>query len=204
MGDRPRDSVDMKHIERFYIQPQWVFDSINRREKLEVHKYFVGEPLPPNLSPFISEERRVGDYVPPEEKEMLGLNSKKEVLEQEKEPEESEEESGEEEVKKMKEELKKMKVERGQPENINKDEVKEKMDKEEFRLRDMMVKKKHKGLYKSMMKHRKKRVNESKQLERKRKRHDEEAAAGNAKPSKKPRQATPTKAAPTMEATPTE
>merc|ERR1711971_306573 len=144
--DRPRDSVDMKHIERFYIQPQWVFDSINRREKLEVHKYFVGEPLPPHLSPFISEERRVGDYVPPEEKEMLGLNSKKEVLEQEKEPEESEEESGEEEegesgedqepgMEVEKEELKKMKVERGQPENINKDEVKEKMDKEEFRLR---------------------------------------------------------------------
>ena len=103
---------------------------------MEVHKYFVGEPLPPHLSPFISEERRVGDYVPPEEKEMLGLNSKKEVLEQEKEPEESEEESGEEEegesgedqdlesgeddepgmevekeeLKKMKEELKKMKV----------------------------------------------------------------------------------------------
>ena len=52
----------------------------------------MGEPLPPHLSPFISEERRVGDYVPPEEKEMLGLNSKKEVLEQEKEAEESEEE----------------------------------------------------------------------------------------------------------------
>merc|ERR1740129_363833 len=119
---------------------------------------------------------------------MLGLNSKKEVLEQEKEPEESEEESGEEqdlesgedgepgmevekeELKKMKAELQKMKVERGQPENINKDEVKEKMDKEEFRLREMMIKKKHKGLYKSMMKHRKKRVNESKHLERKRKR----------------------------------
>jgi len=225
--DRPRDSVDMKHIERFYIQPQWVFDSINRREKLEVHKYFVGEPLPPHLSPFISEERRVGDYVPPEEKEMLGLNAKKDVLEQEKEAEESEEEveeeesgedqdgeSGEEEepgmevekeeLKKMKEELKKMKVERGQPENINKDEVKEKLDKEEFRLREMMIKKKHKGLYKSMMKHRKKRVNESKQLERKRKRHDEEAAAGNAKPSKKPRQATPTKAAPAVQATPTQ
>ena len=60
------------------------------------------------------------------------------------------------------------------------------------------------GLYKSMMKHRKKRVNESKQLERKRKRHDEEAAAGNAKPSKKPRQATPTKAAPAVQATPTQ
>ena len=52
----------------------------------------MGEPLPPHLSPFISEERRVGDYVPPEEKEMLGLNAKKDILEQEKEPEESEEE----------------------------------------------------------------------------------------------------------------
>ena len=71
--DRPRDTVDMKHVDRFYIQPQWVFDSINRRELLPVHKYFVGEALPPHLSPFVSEDRRVGDYIPPEEKEMLGL-----------------------------------------------------------------------------------------------------------------------------------
>ena len=34
----------------------------------------------------------MGDYVPPEEKEMVGLNAKKEVLDQEKEAEESEEE----------------------------------------------------------------------------------------------------------------
>jgi len=210
--DRPRDTVDMKHIERFYIQPQWVFDSINHRDMLAVHKYFVGEPLPPHLSPFISEERRVGDYVPPEEKEMLGLNAKKDVLDQEKEEESEEEEEDEqedeeeddddddveddveeteaekEETKKMKEaereEIKKMKVERGKPENIDQDAVKKKMEDEEYRLRVMMVKKKHKGLYKSMMKARKKRVNESKQLERKRKRHDEEVAA-NAKPSKK-------------------
>ena len=77
--DRPRDTVDMKHVDRFYIQPQWIFDSINRRELLPVHKYFVGEALPPHLSPFVSEDRRVGDYIPPEEKEMLGLNEKKEV-----------------------------------------------------------------------------------------------------------------------------
>merc|ERR1711981_111610 len=75
--DRPRDSIDMKHINRFYVQPQWIFDSINRRELLEMHKYFVGEPLPPHLSPFISEERRIGDYMPPEEKELLGLIEKK-------------------------------------------------------------------------------------------------------------------------------
>merc|ERR1712083_643831 len=177
------------------------------------------------LSPFISEERRVGDYVPPEEKEMLGLNAKKDVLDQEKEEESEEEEEDEqeddeededveeteaekEETKKMKEaereEIKKMKVERGKPENIDQDAVKKKLEDEEYRLRVMMVKKKHKGLYKSMMKARKKRVNESKQLERKRKRHDEEVAAGNAKPSKKPRQATPTKAAPTVQAPPTQ
>merc|ERR1711981_1306255 len=52
-------------------------DSINRRELLPVNKYFVGEPLPPHLSPFISEERRIGDYMPPEEKELLGLIEKK-------------------------------------------------------------------------------------------------------------------------------
>merc|ERR1739846_253816 len=113
--DRPRDSIDMKHINRFYVQPQWIFDSINRRELLEMHKYFVGEPLPPHLSPFISEERRVGDYVPPEEKEMLGLNAKKDVLDQEEEEDVEETEAEKEETKKMKEaereEIKKMKVE---------------------------------------------------------------------------------------------
>merc|ERR1711936_560716 len=147
MGDRPRDTVDMKHsVSRDYVQPQWVFDSINRREALPVHEYFVGEPLPPHLSPLIKEERRVGDYVPPEEKEMLGLNAKKEVLDQDKQEESDEEEeeaeeegSGseeesdgeeEEETEVEKEEVKNMKVERGKPEIINKDEVKEKMEKE--------------------------------------------------------------------------
>merc|ERR1712083_506121 len=86
-------------------------------------------------------------------------------------------EAEKEETKKMKEaereEIKKMKVERGKPENIDQDAVKKKLEDEEYRLRVMMVKKKHKGLYKSMMKARKKRVNESKQLERKRKIHDD-------------------------------
>ena len=34
ISDRPREHVDMKHLGRFYIQPQWVFDSINRRALL--------------------------------------------------------------------------------------------------------------------------------------------------------------------------
>ena len=41
-----------------------------------MHKYFPGEILPPHLSPFMKDERRIGDYVPPEEKK-LGLDDEK-------------------------------------------------------------------------------------------------------------------------------
>ena len=224
--DRPRDTVDMKHVDRFYIQPQWVFDSINRRELLPVHKYFVGEALPPHLSPFVSEDRRVGDYIPPEEKEMLGLNEKKEVgsllrlilrivgltiyfqvFNQEKEDESEEEESEAEEEEEAEEEsdgeeeegesdeaeneeeqpVKKMKVERGQPEKVDENLLKKKMEDEETRLRVMMIPRKHRGLYQSMTKARKKRVQEAKKLERKRKYLDENSArdAKSAKKTKK-------------------
>ena len=36
-----------------------------------VHKYFLGEALPAHLSPFVDDTRRVGDYVPPEEQNLL-------------------------------------------------------------------------------------------------------------------------------------
>ena len=42
----------------------------------------------------------------------------------------------------------------GKPEMINKDLVAKRMEEEEYRLRVMMIKKKHKGLYKSMIKSR--------------------------------------------------
>lgn len=52
-----------------------------------------------------------------------------------------------------------------------------KLEQEEYRLRVMMIKKKNKGLYKSMMKGRKKREKEAKQLEKKRQMHDENKMA---------------------------
>lgn len=53
------------------MQPQWVFDSVNARLLLPVADYFPGVPLPPHLSPFVSEKE--GDYVPPEKMKLLAL-----------------------------------------------------------------------------------------------------------------------------------
>ncbi|SCV03094.1 LAMI_0H05424g1_1 [Lachancea mirantina] len=48
--DRPVLKNKVAH--RTYIQPQWVFDSINKVELVSANKYMPGEPLPPHLSPW--------------------------------------------------------------------------------------------------------------------------------------------------------
>ncbi|XP_055712967.1 pescadillo homolog [Phlebotomus papatasi] len=65
IADRP--NMDRQFISRDYIQPQWVFDSVNRRTLLPTNQYFLGVELPPHLSPFTSDEQG-NVYVPPEEK----------------------------------------------------------------------------------------------------------------------------------------
>ncbi|KAI8923074.1 Pescadillo N-terminus-domain-containing protein [Entophlyctis helioformis] len=49
---------------REYIQPQWVYDSINAGKLVKTAGYHPGETLPPHLSPFVTV--REGDYVPEE------------------------------------------------------------------------------------------------------------------------------------------
>jgi pescadillo protein len=64
--DRPLSNFD---VNRRYVQPQWVFDSLNARRKLPIEKYMPGVALPPHFSPFTKE--KAGDYVPMERLEEL-------------------------------------------------------------------------------------------------------------------------------------
>lgn len=48
--DRP--VLKNKVANRTYIQPQWVFDSLNKGELVPANSYLPGEPLPPHLSPW--------------------------------------------------------------------------------------------------------------------------------------------------------
>merc|ERR1711890_80065 len=139
----------------FYIQPQWIFDSINRRERCGEADYALGETLPPHLSPFLA-ERRIGDYVPPEQR----------VLEEGVKDEEEKESD-------VKEEDNSMGVKVGMMTKLDEDHDRKMIEDEEYKLRVMMIKKKHRGLYRSMMKSRKKRMNEAKNLEEKRKEWEE-------------------------------
>merc|ERR1711872_1168371 len=193
-----RDVIANKKLGRFYVQPQWIFDSINRRKRFNEKDYALGETLPPHLSPFIA-DRRIGDYVPPEEK-ALEAEAEKENKQEEDEKEEEEEDEDMEDEEEAEdegdegEEEKVSEVKEGTKEKVDKVAAKKMTEEEEFRLREMMVPRKHRGLYRSMMKGRKKRANQAKYLEKKRKHFDEQKAA-EALPQKKKAKKTKTASA---------
>ena len=164
----------------------------SRRERCGEAEYALGETLPPHLSPFIA-ERRVGDYVPPEQKKLEeGVKEGGEEEEEEEENEEEEESEGDEiesdeegdeedeDVTKEKE-GESMGVKVGTMTKLDDDHDQKMLEDEEYKLRVMMIKKKHRGLYRSMMRNRKKRMNEAKNMERKRKEWDDK----NSKKAKK-------------------
>ena len=59
--DRPPAGIEMKKNKE-YIQPQWVFDCINKKTLVPVSEYAPGKKLPPHLSPFY-EVNEKGEYV---------------------------------------------------------------------------------------------------------------------------------------------
>ncbi|KAI8872327.1 hypothetical protein GQ42DRAFT_161421 [Ramicandelaber brevisporus] len=69
--DRPRVPNDVANIKgRVFIQPQWVYDTLNARRLLAASSYAPGARLPAHLSPFV--QYAPGDYVPAQARAMSG------------------------------------------------------------------------------------------------------------------------------------
>ena len=57
--DRP--NLAKMYADRVYIQPQWIFDSINAGKVLDPALYRIGAQLPPHMSPFMRPEEITAD-----------------------------------------------------------------------------------------------------------------------------------------------
>ncbi|KAM3611064.1 uncharacterized protein V6R79_012969 [Siganus canaliculatus] len=205
--DRP--NVEKQYINRYYIQPQWVFDCVNAKLRLPVEDYFHGVTLPPHLSPFVEEKE--GDYVPPEKLKIMAMQrgenpapeqddeeEEDEEVEEEEEEEEEEDDNEEEDEEEAAEEsnLKKMEEQRSQGKSAqvkvtpgklkvdNPARLQEEEKAEEKRLAIMMMKKKEKYLYDKIMFGKKRKVREANKLAAKRKAHDDAEKAKKKKTTK--------------------
>nr|KAF6403873.1 pescadillo ribosomal biogenesis factor 1 [Molossus molossus] len=205
--DRPGQQTPV--VGRCYVQPQWVFDSVNARLLLPVADYFPGVQLPPHLSPFVSEKE--GDYVPPEKMKLLALqrgehpgnlNESEEEDEEEDSDDGNEEEENEEEkdvdagsekeeeaqltaLEEQRMEGKKPRVMAGTVKLEDKQRLAQEEESEAKRLAIMMMKKREKYLYNKIMFGKRRKIREANKLAEKRKAHDE--AVRSEKKAKKAR-----------------
>lgn len=108
----PVATAPKRYERREYLQPQWVYDSINAKKLVRTTGYHVGETLPPHLSPFV--RLGEGDYIPEEAKTVDGDEGTKKAVDamevddaaanDEEEAEEIEEEEEDEEEEDVEEE----------------------------------------------------------------------------------------------------
>lgn len=177
--------VPNKRLDRVYIQPQWIFDSINARQLLNCQDYFPGVTLPPHLSPFVEDESSELHYVTPDAARLKGEAVK---------PIQVTDDDGDENVSKTNETGKKRKtkspahgsnekkargvtqskVVSGQAIKLDKDKEKAQVESEEKKLAVMMIPKKQKKLYDKVVKLKKDKLKKVAKLTSKRVRWEDE------------------------------
>lgn len=147
--DRPK--ILTKVGGRTYIQPQWIFDCINKSEMLPVGRYAPGETLPPHLSPW-GDRGKYNTEAP-----MATSDDDEEVDEKDTDEEDVDDEPGaddevdEEQIKEQKElEMEAAGVkysDANAPEMKTKKQKKKSTEEEEKELRMIMMSNKNKKLY---------------------------------------------------------
>ncbi|CAI5759023.1 unnamed protein product [Candida verbasci] len=177
--DRPK--ILNKVPGRTYIQPQWIFDCINKQELINVNDYAPGETLPPHLSPWGD----AGSYNPNKEDDKQGAVAEEEEESEEEieveEDDEDQEEDEEEEI--MDDDLKAQKELELEAKGIKYSEIEDKKPKqkkqqskkeldEEKELKKIMMTNKQKKLYKKMQYGIEKKESRDKELTKKRKQLD--------------------------------
>lgn len=152
--DRPK--IASKVAGRTYIQPQWVFDSINKGELVPVGEYAPGETLPPHLSPW-GDAGNYNPEAPVADGDEVSEDESEEEVEGEALPDEDEEEEEEddEDLKQQKElEMEAAGVQYSdavseQPKKKAK-KAKKSAEEEEKELKKIMMTNKQKKLYNKM------------------------------------------------------
>jgi pescadillo protein len=75
--DRPKQ--ERKYQGRSYIQPQWIYDCINRGQLQSIDSYSPGAVLPPHLSPFAKLDDRAYNPEEPLDETALGEDEEEDV-----------------------------------------------------------------------------------------------------------------------------
>ncbi|KAF7687253.1 hypothetical protein HF521_014481 [Silurus meridionalis] len=200
--DRPK--LDKQYINRYYVQPQWVFDCVNAKILLPVEDYFLASHFLPTFHPSLRRRRAItflqrgrNSWRSREERNPDDEDEDEEDEEDEEEEDDAEEEEEEEEEEEQEAKLRDMEQKRTQGKALsvkvtpgkatldNRQRLEQEEKAEEKRLAIMMMKKKDKYLYNKIMFGKKRKVREANKMAAKRKAFDEASKPDRKKKSKK-------------------